>query len=372
MDRRIRIVQMITELRPSGAERCVFELTRRLDPERFDVRVLSLRGGQVAGWLARLGYPVEVLGLRGRWDAGKFVRLLRALRWWRPDVLHTHLFHADLVGRSAAALVGVPHLVHSVHVAEGRFRPWQFAWARFTADACDRIVCVSPDVRDHHARLTGLPTRRYTVIPNGIDVDAYTCDPGRRQSLRRQWGVGEDRCLLAFVGRLDPQKGVDVLISALSHLGARREPMDVVIAGEGPLEHIVRTYAEVGEGGGRCRVLGYVHNVADVYSAADALVLPSRWEGFGLVAAEAMAAGLPVIGTNVPGLGHVVVHGETGLLVPPDDVQTLADAMAALAADEDARARYGEAGLERVRRLYDIDRNVAQHAELYEEIVRPR
>jgi glycosyltransferase involved in cell wall biosynthesis len=368
MTRRIRIVEMITELRPSGAERCVFELTRRLSPERFDVRVLSLRGGQVAGWLARLGYPVEVLGLRGRWDVGKFLRLLRTLRLWRPDVLHTHLFHADFVGRLAAECVGLPHVVHSVHVAEGRFRPWQFAWARLAADACGRIVCVSPDVRDHHARLSGLPSRRYSVIPNGIDVDAYTCDPGRRQTLRRQWGVAEGRCLLAFVGRLDPQKGVDVLISALSHLGGRHEPIEIVIAGEGPLESVVRTYAEVGEGGGHCRVLGYVSNVSDVYSAADALVLPSRWEGFGLVAAEAMAAGLPVIGTNVPGLRHVVVHGQTGLLVPPDDVQALADAMAALAGDEDARTRYGEAGLQRVRRLYDIDRNVAQHAELYEQI----
>ncbi|MFP4139936.1 MAG: glycosyltransferase [Phycisphaerae bacterium] len=368
MNRRIRIVQMITELRPSGAERCVFELTRRLDPERFDVRVVSLRGGEVAGWLARLGYPVEVLGLRGRWDVSKFMRLVGTLRWWRPDVLHTHLFHADLVGRSAAAWVGIPHVVHSVHVAEGRWRPWQFAWSRFTADACSRIVCVSPDVRDHHSWLSGLPASRYTVIPNGIDVDTYTCDPARRASLRRQWGVEEERCLLAFVGRLDPQKGVDLLVSALAHLGARREPMDIVIAGEGPLEPIVRTYAEVGEGGEHCRVLGFVNNVADVLSAADALVLPSRWEGFGLVAAEAMAAGLPVIGTSVPGLRGVVVHGRTGLLVDSEDIQGLAEAMVSLAGDEDARTRYGEAGLRRVRELYDIDRNVQQHAELYKDV----
>lgn len=369
MDRRIRICQMITELGPAGAERCVYELARRLDPARFDVGVLALRGGEVAGWLAREGVPVRVMDLRGRWDVAAMGRIVSLLRRWKPDILHTHLFHADLVGRTAAWLAGVPRLIHTVHVAEARFRPWQFAWARMAAGACDRIVCVSDDVCRHHAARSGLPRSCYEVIPNGIDVEAFAPDLELRRRLRGRWGVPEERCLLAYLGRLDPQKGTDVLVSALSHLGARQEAVDLVIAGDGPLRWMIENYTAVGEGGDRCRHLGFVHDVRGLLSAADVLVLPSRWEGFGLAAAEAMAAGIPVLGTRVPGLRQVVCDGQTGLLVAPEDVPALADAMLRLATNQDLRVRLGEAALERVRRQFDIRRNTALHAALYSRVM---
>src|SRR5512140_1386762 len=108
----IRICQLITELRPAGAERCVYELARRLDPRRFEVRAIALQGGAMAEQLRAAGIETAVLGVRGKWDALKIVRLAGLLRRWEIDLLHTHLFHADLAGRMAAAMVQVPHLVH--------------------------------------------------------------------------------------------------------------------------------------------------------------------------------------------------------------------------------------------------------------------
>jgi len=368
---RARICQIITELHPAGAERCVYELARRLDRGRFDVRVVALRGGQVADWLATAGVPVTVLGVRGRLDALRVARLVDVLRDIKPDLVHTHLFHADLAGRLAAGLVGSPRCVHTVHVAEGRFRPWQFAWARLSGGGCDRIVAVSSAVRDHHARRAGLPRRKYAVIHNGIDADAFARDDRRRDELRRQWGIGPDEVLLAFVGRLDRQKNVALLLAAASRLRQRRSDIRVVVAGDGAERETVRRFVD-GPAGAWARWLGFTEDVAGLLSAADVYVQPSRWEGFGLAAAEAMAAGLPVVATRVPGLAEVVDDGVTGLLVDSEDAPALTAALGRLADAPDERARLGDAGRRRVRESFSIDVNVAAHENLYGEVLGQR
>ena len=368
--RALRVCQLITELGPAGAERCVYELARRLDRDRFDVEVMALRGGEVADWLGRAGVKVTVAGLRGKWDLPRLRRLAGAVRRGRFDLLHTHLFHADLAGRLIAPGAGIGRLVHTVHVAEARFRPWQFACARLLSGRCDRIVCVSEAVREHHRRRSGLPAWRYAVIPNGIDVEAYRRDADARRRLRAEWGVGAGDVLFAFVGRLDRQKGPDVLLRAAGRL-AEAGGVRLVLAGDGPERAWVESFV-AREGLGRAvRLLGFVHDVRGVLSAADALVIPSRWEGFGLVAAEGMAAGLPVIATRVAGLSEVVADSQemrTGILVDPEDEAGLCGAMRALAADAGLRLRLGRAGLKRAAERYDIAANVAAHERLYLDV----
>ena len=365
---KIRVCQMITELRPAGAERCLYELATRLDRDRFDVRVVALRGGAVADWLGEAGIRTDVLGVRGRWDVFKLGRLTELLRAEQTDILHTHLFHADLAGRAGASLAAVPNIVHTVHCTEGRFRPWHFAFARFFNDSCQRIVCISQSVLASHSRRSGLPKRCYTVIPNGIDVSAYAHDNEARGRLRSEWGLGEGELLAAFVGRLVEDKGIETLLGVMSHLAARGQPLHLVIAGDGPLRDVVSNYARHGEGGGHCRVLGHVRDVPSVLSAADMLISASRWEGFGLAVVEAMAASLPVAGTDVPGTREVVLPDRTGLLVPADDVVALADAVERLANDADLRRRLGSAGRQRTKQFFAIDDTVAAHEALYQEI----
>ena len=367
---RIRLCLLITELRPAGAERCVYELARRLDRARFDVRVAALRGGAVADALQAAGVPTHVLGVRGKWDAGKLLTLARLLRQWRIELLHTHLFHADVAGRLAACMAGVPHLVHTVHVAEERFRPWQFAWARLAAGRCDRIVCVSGDVADWHAARSGLPMSKYRVIHNGVDVEAFATAPALRRWMRSQWAVADDRVVAVFAGRLDRQKGVDVLLRAMERLGASCPRLVLLIAGEGPQrEGLERLLAEL-RLGDRVRMLGFVEGVERVLAAADLFVMPSRWEGFGLAAAEAMAAGLPVVATRVAGLREIVLDGHTGILVDRDDAAALAEAIQRLAGDAALRGEMGRAGAQRVAEHFDIRRNVEAHQSLYREVAR--
>ena len=364
---RIRVCQLITELRPAGAERCVYELATRIDRDRFDVQVAALRGGDVADRLRDAGVKVTVLGLRGKWDLAKAAGLVRLLGRERIDLLHTHLFHADLAGRLAAVAAGTPHLVHSVHIAEARYRPWRFAFARLLAWRCDRIVCVSAGVARHHSRKSGLPPSRYEVIYNGIDADALTRDETARRELRRQWGVGDGQVVAVFAGRLDPQKGLDTLLRAIELL-TRQGDIRFVIAGDGPQRAMVEAFC-AGESGGAVRMLGFVGDVRGLYSAADLLVMPSRWEGFGLSVAEAMAAGLPVVASRVAGLDEVVADGRTGILLPPNDADALARTIRQLAGDADLRRAMGLAGACRVRQQFTIEANVAAHERLYWGIV---
>ena len=367
---RLRICQLITSLRPAGAERGVYELSRRLDRGRFDVQVVALQGGEVAGWLRDAGINVTVLGVRGKWDVLKLSRLAKLLRRERIDVLHTHLFHADLAGRPAARAACVPHLLHTVWTAEGRFRPWQFAWARFMAHACDRILCVSQSVRAHHAARSGLPDHHYAVMPWGVDVEAFSRDAAGRRRLRNQWGVARGAVLAAFVGRLEFYKGVDTLLAAMSHLGARGDAVDLVIAGDGPKRPAVENFIAHGESGHRTRLLGHVEDVRAVLSAADVFVMPSLWEGWPLALGEAMAAALPAVGTDVPGIRDLLVPGRTGLLVQREEPVALADAIHRLAADRVLRLRLGKAARRRIVEHFSIDAAVAAHEALYDDIAR--
>jgi len=364
----IRVCQMITELRPAGAERVVFELATRLDPAQFEVCVAALNGGAVADMLRAAGVNVFVLDVRGKWDVGKLATLKHWLHDQRIDILHTHMFHADLAGRLAANRAGIRHIAHTVHVAEGRWKPWRYIYARL----CMRrgpIVCVSQGVADHHILHTGIAANRHVVIHNGIDVAAYARDDAKGQQLRHQWEIAGDEVVAVWAGRLNRQKGLDVLLAAVPLLAARlgNRRLRLVIGGQGPwqgmLEEFIRRQGPSAPV--RVQYMGFVQDAAGLYSAGDLLVMPSRWEGFGLSAAEAMAAGLPVVATDIKGLREVVVADETGLLIPPENPAALALAIAKLATDPTLRDRMGQAGMQRVHEHFTVQHMVRAHEELY-------
>lgn len=366
--RPLRVCQLITTLGIGGAERGLYELVTRMDRERFEVEVFTLRDGPVSARLADAGIAVTVLGVRGKWDLMKLPRLTRLLRDGHFDLLHTHLFHADLAGRPAAKAAGVGHLVHTVWTAEGRFRPWQFAYARLLSQSCDRVVCVSQSVRDHHAQRSKLPRDAYVVIPWGVDIKKFRRDEASRRRLRSQWQLADDDVLLAFVGRLEFYKGIDTLLAALASLASAGRPVRAVIAGDGPQRPAVEEFIDRSPGGEHVRMLGMVSDVPAVLSAADIYAMPSLWEGWPLALGEAMSASLPAIGTNVPGIRDLIVPGQTGLLIERQDADALAGAIGRLVADASLRVRLGEAGRRRIVDQFTIEQTIAAHERLYDEV----
>jgi mannosyltransferase len=225
--------------------------------------------------------------------------------------------------------------------------------------------------------------QRYEVIYNGIDIDAYAPNPQRREELRRQWGVGDDEILIAFASRLDYQKNLPMLLEAFRRLRQSRNDIRLVIAGEkkgsGAFFHQGAQHSCNTGVIDKKRLLtpfsvwlGRTDDVPGLLSAADIFVQPSRWEGFGLAAAEAMTAGLPVIGTRVPGLTELIEEGVSGLLIDSEDIDALTVTINQLADNHDERVRLGAAGQNRVKERFSIEANVTAHERLYENVCQHR
>ena len=265
-------------------------------------------------------------------------------------------------------MAGTQHLVHTVHVAEARWRPWQYAFARWTAKRCDRIICVSRAVMEHHAQHTHLAADRYQVIYNGIDVAAYRRQQAWRDEMRRQWGAGDDSIVIAFVGRLNVQKNVGLFLEVCRRLHEADGHVQAVLAGDGPERKVVAGFLARADNASWCRWLGLVENIPAVLSGADMLIQPSRWEGFGLSAAEAMAAGVPVVATRVPGLSEVVEDGVSGLLVPSEDGEAMISAARRLLANAPLRTSIIAAAKSDVAEHFSVERNIQAHQELYGQI----
>ncbi|MDP6046817.1 MAG: glycosyltransferase [Phycisphaerae bacterium] len=366
---KIRICEIVSDLKPSGLGRRVCEIAARLDRDKFEVSVIALQGGTLSESLEQASIDVKVMNVSGIFGLMRLGRLAGLIRNCQADLVHTHGFRADLAGRPAARLAAVPSLVHTVHKAEGRFKPWRFAYARFLSGYCDRVICVSPSVKEHHAGRSGLPLDKYSVIPSGIDVDAYKPDPDARRRLRQQWGVTDSQPVVAYVGRIDRDKGIETLLSAFSHLAARGSAMDMVIAGEGSGRRIIENFIRHGEGGSRCRLLGFVEDVRPVLSAVDIFTTADNSEGHPIGPTEAMAAGLPVVATKAPGLRDIVIDGVTGLLAAPRDVFGLAERIERLGGDSELCKLLGQCGRQRVEAQYPVSAMIDAIETLYSDVV---
>lgn len=337
---RIRVLYLITELLPAGAERIVQSLATGLDPERFEVRVASLRSpggergdGEIADELRAAGVPVVPLRARGKLSGRAAARLAFELYTFRPHVIHAHLFHANLAARLAGRVAGAK-VAATYHVVERRALRLRRLTQRLTIPLENVSVCVSEAVAAYVRESLGIRAPR--VIPNGIDLTRYGAPPepdAARAAARAELGLPPEAFVVGAVGRLDPQKAPEVLLEAFRSLEAPEALL--VYAGEGPLsDELQRSAASLGDGpwGPRVRFLGFRRDVPRILDALDVFALPSRWEGFGLALAEALARGVPAVATRVDSLPEVM--GSAGLLVPPEDPAALAAAFEELRAPE--------------------------------------
>jgi glycosyltransferase involved in cell wall biosynthesis len=384
-DGRLRLTHLITDSGAGGAEKILNELATRLDREFYDVRVVVIkREGVTAARLRAAGIPVTSLDLPARPGLGYVLRLpLAATRLAgilgrsRPHVLHCWLFQANLLGRLAARLTGVPVNISSLRVLE-REHPGQYRIDRATRGWVSHYVAVSEEVAVHARAAMHLPPERITVIANGIDpAPLAAADPN---ALRRELGVPDQVPVIGALGRLHRQKGLDVLLRALPALLARFPELVLLIGGDGPEATALQGLAHSLGIASQVRFLGAWRRVPEFMAALDLLVLPSRWEGMPNVVLEAMAAARPVCASDLGGVREIVTaggldgprSGETGLLVRPDDPAALARAIGALLGDPARRQTMGRAGRARVELGFRLDRMVSRYQSLYLDLLRRR
>ena len=343
------------------------------------------QGEQSMAYVAEeLGVPVVTIPLLHREispvrDLLATVRLARIIRAERPAILHTHTAKAGAVGRVAAFLAGrrrPPIIVHTFHghVLRGYFgRFWTGVFRlleRWLARITDALVAVSPEVRDELVAFGVAPASKFRVIRLGIELDErLDRDGAARAETRRVMGIGDERFVVGWIGRMTAVKRTDIVLRSFSRL--KDEGVDAVLCmvGDGPDRRSVEDLA--GELGVMRDSLfpGYQEDVGPFFAAFDVFVLPSGNEGTPVTAIEALASGCPVVATRVGGVPDVVTDGEDGFLVEPGDVEELAARLAQLANDPDLRGRMGAAGRERMRSRYAVDRLIDDIDRLYRDLL---
>jgi glycosyltransferase involved in cell wall biosynthesis len=324
-----------------------------------------------ARFLPSLGQPI-----RPHRDALALAQLTRIARRFRPDIVHTHMAKAGLLGRLAARAGGShPRIVHTYHghVLEGYFGPaasgaYRVAEARL-ARISDRLIGVSEATVDDLVRLGVAPRDRFRVIPLGLDLSAYWDElPAERARLRAELGVGEEETLVVYVGRLVPIKRLDLLLRATSEAIGSGAKLRLALVGDGEIRPALEGLAAELGLAKRARFMGYRRDLASIFAAADVAALSSANEGTPVSLIEAAAAGVPGVATAVGGVSEVVSEG-TGLTVAPGDTRGLAKALARLTADPALRASMGSRARERALGRYSVERLIDEIDSLYAELL---
>ena len=231
-----------------------------------------------------------------------------------------------------------------------------------------RFVAVSQFIRDGLIR-SGVNANRIRVVYNGVDVGRFLPDPGVRIAWRRDYGVGADEVVISAVNRLHPYKDVKTIVDAFGDLVSRGVPARLFVAGTGPLEPNLKALSRRLGLTDRIHWLGHLENPLPLFQGSDIFTLASLGEACACALAEAMACGIPSVGSRCGGNGEVVEEGRTGLLATPQDPGSFADAYERLARDGSLRQTMGREGVDRARRLFSVDRAVEETLAVYEELL---
>jgi len=355
-ERAPRLLMLAVGMGTGGAEALIRDSLPLLRQEGFDVTLRVLKQPR-PGAGAGEGTHVPPARLTGELRRGRF------------DLIHSHLFWANLMARAAGRWAGVPVIVNSHHGTDCWLSLSHRLLERSTAPLADRIAVCSEAVREFALERVGLSPEKVVTIPNGIPMERFA-PRGLRESVRASLGVDPGTTVIGSVGRLDePVKGYSILVEAMAIVSARAPGTTCLIAGDGPArkgleEEVVRRGLS-----GTVRFLGERQDIPRFLQGLDLYVQPSRLEGFGLSVLEAMASRLAVVATRAGGLPEVIEEGVTGSLVAPGDPVALAEGILAMLADAGRRSAYGAAGETRARAGFALSRMVTGWSGLYRSLL---
>jgi len=389
----VRVARIIGRLNIGGPAIQAITLTSLLEPRGY--KTLLIRGasasheGSMDDLAASYGVePKLVAGLRRELrpaDVAALPALVRALREFRPHIVHTHLAKAGTLGRTAALLAfarQTPILVHTFHghSLEGYFSSRKAAVFRAIerglASHCACLIAVSEEVADDLVRLRVAPRSKIVVIPVGFDLSPFQVSgdkrAARRAAARAQMGVPPEACLVTFVARLVPIKRVDRFLRIASEVAPQNPDAWFAIVGDGELRAELQSSPVAAELAARLVWTGFRRDIADVCFASDVVVLTSDNEGTPVSLIEAQAAAVPVVSTRVGGAASALLDGVTGRLVAADDEAAFADAIVAMLADRAGATAMGAAGRAHVLPAFAVDRLLDDVDGLYRRLLAER
>ena len=307
----------------------------------------------------------------------KDFKALAALTWLifeeKPDIVHTHSSKGGILGRLAAKLCGVPHIIHTPHGHVfyghfGRLASKIFLWIERTfSKFTDRMVALTDGEKEDYVKMSACPPEKLSTIHSGVDIQQFLHSNGNMAEKRRSLGLGHKEAVIGFVGWLLPIKGPDYLLKAMDYIWPEQPETVLVMVGKGELDVDLRAEALRKNVNGKVKFLGWRKDINELMPVFDMLVLPSLNEGMGRVLVEAMAAGKPVVASRVGGIPDLVRHGETGYLVPPADEKSLADAMLMLLNDRDQAKLMGQRG-KQLCQQFSLEAMIQKLDDLYSDL----
>jgi glycosyltransferase involved in cell wall biosynthesis len=363
----MRILYMLNTLAIGGAERLVLALGERMAARGHAVRIVALGEERPDEWatnleLVRLGmdrHPARALS--------GVIKGARTLRAFRPHILHSHNFHGNMLARTLLITCRSTRVISTLHNEYEGGTARMFA-LKLTDLLSERTVAVSQVVAEQALRLGIVPRRKCHVIPNGIDVTAFSPEEERRSTFRSTMGAGRDFIWLS-AGRLVPAKDFSNLLLAFSQVYLAEPGTQLWIAGDGSAEYVASLRIKTAQLGLEqvVRWLGGRRDVSALLDAADAFALGSAWEGMPLAIAEAMAMEKPVVATGVGGVSELI--GPCGLAVPPRDPNALARSMLTIMnTPVTARKFLGKSARQRIIDHFNIERKADEWETLYYDV----
>ena len=371
--KRMKVMLVITGMSMGGAEKVVANLADALAQSGCEVLIVYLKAKPFQVSPQSPDVRVVCVGINSVFDFfSGYAKFRRIVREFKPDVVHSHMFHATMLTRLARLTTAIPSMISTAHNAHdgGRLRALAYR-------ATDRLTDISTNVSCEAVEMFvdkgAVPEGRMVPIHNGIAVDKFQPVPDAREKVRAAFGIAPDCKLYVAAGRLSILKDYPNMFQALVRLPSELE-FKLLIAGDGVLrDSLEKMVSELGLES-RVQFLGIRGDVAELMSAADVFVLSSSGEGFALVVAEAMACECVVVATDCGGVREVL--GDDGFLVPSRDPDALAQALvAASALGKDEATAMGKAARRRVVNMYSFDRAVERWQQFYGNLVggsRPR
>jgi glycosyltransferase involved in cell wall biosynthesis len=369
----VRVLHIVGESRYGGAAKIILGLGHVAQAEGWQADILTtdpiFQQAVTQHGLGLVNLDVIRREIRPLWDLGGLARLYSFLRNEAYDIVHTHTSKGGFVGRLAARFAGVPLIVHTVHGfafhedSPTRIQRFYSALERIASRWCDHVVTVSEFHRKWAIELKMCSPDRITAIPNGL------ADPEKpkvkAEELRAQLGVRGDDLVILNISRLAQQKGLEYLIQAAAALPPMRRRVQIIIAGDGPArEQLERLAVELGVTD-RVRFIGFREDVVDLLAACDMVVLPSLREGLSISLLEAMAAGKPIVASNIGSQREVAYHAEMARFVPPANATSLTEAIVQFAGDPMLMARLAKNARMVYEKFYTEDRMLQAYRQLY-------
>jgi Glycosyltransferase len=362
------VVHLVETLGIGGLERVVATIANGLSADKYQIQVwCAVSGGSIADDLQAQGITVKILGISSYYNLVGFLRLARMLRSIKPDIVHTHTYFTNTLGRIAAKLAGVPVILTHVHSTYWAYSKRNLFIEKILSRFTDRIICCSNAVQEFVVSHEGIDSVKVVTIYNGVRAKTGAFN---RTEIRKNLDLDVHDVVIVTVASLVYIKGHRYLIEAVNMLNKDERALQYLIVGDGPFRRTLEE--QVGRLGleNLVRFLGEKKDIKEVLLSADIFVLPScEIEGLGLSILEAMAYGKPVIATAIGGIPEAVDDGVTGLLVPPHDPTALARALRVLLHDKGKRERMGSEGARRFAMKFSVEKFLHEIDSLYDECI---